>query len=128
MAPDPQHRSTATTSTGTASAAGTSTGTASTAATSTGTASTATASPGTPADLLAGDAGRVRRARAVRASVTASAASTALRRRGTKTPGCSVIRRPANSTQPRTCSSGSPPIRRSRSVWSSAADPPAARS
>ena len=38
--------------------------------------------------------------------------SNSVRRRGTKTPGSTAIRRPQNSAQPRTCSSGSPATRR----------------
>ena len=36
-----------------------------------------------------------------------------MRRRGTNTPGATAIRRPQNSAQPITCSSGSPAARRS---------------
>src|SRR5271165_620274 len=42
-----------------------------------------------------------------------------VRRRGTNTPGATVIRRPQNSAQPRTCSSGRPATRRSTIASSS---------
>ena len=53
-------------------------------------------------------AGRARRARAA-----AWRTRNSVRRRGTKTPGSTAIRRPQNSAQPRTCSSGRPATRRS---------------
>ncbi len=49
-------------------------------------------------------------------------------RRGTNTPGPTAIRSPQNSTQPRTCSSGTPPTRRSTSAASSAGVPAASTS
>ena len=56
------------------------------------------------------------------ASPTATDTRNSLRRRGTKTPGSTTIRRPANSAQPTTCSSGSPATRRSTRASSSAWD------
>ena len=47
-------------------------------------------------------------------------ARNSVRRRGTKTAGSTAIRRPQNSAQPSTCSSGWPPARRSTSASSSA--------
>ena len=45
------------------------------------------------------------------ASETAVSARNSLRRRGTNTPGSTKIRRPQNSAQPTTCSSGTPSSR-----------------
>ncbi len=51
-----------------------------------------------------------------------------VRRRGTKTPGSTAIRRPQKSAQPTTCSRGRPDARRSTIAVSSAAVPAAAMS
>ncbi len=49
----------------------------------------------------------------VASAVSACRTSSAVRLRGTKTPGSTTSRRPQNSTRPSRCSSGSPAIRRS---------------
>src|SRR5882757_537042 len=51
----------------------------------------------------------------------ASRTRNSVRRRGTNTPGCTAIRTPRNSAQPRTCSSGSPSARRATMAASSSA-------
>ena len=53
-----------------------------------------------------------RRRRPAAGAVSASRTSSSVRRRGTKTPGPTAIRRPQNSAQPSRCSSGSPATRR----------------
>src|SRR3984957_2883743 len=53
------------------------------------------------------------------ASATACWTRNSVRRRGTKTPGSTAMRRPKNSAQPRTCSSGRPAARRSTIASSS---------
>src|SRR5580658_9064131 len=53
-------------------------------------------------------------------SPAARAIRNSVRRRGTNTPGSTAIRRPQNSAQPSTCSSGRPATRRSTSAANSA--------
>src|SRR5690242_3985483 len=59
------------------------------------------------------------------ARATACRSRNSVRRRGTNTPGATVIRRPQNSAQPMTCSSGSPAARL-LTIASSSAGVPAA--
>ena len=56
------------------------------------------------------------------------ATSSAVRCRGTKTPGATASRSPQNSTQPTSCSSGSPASRRATSSSSALSEPAASTS